>query len=193
MYLKINPLAVSQEELSVIVNSLLAGNFIAYPTDTIYGLGCLATNRKALSEIKKFKQRDKQKPLIILVSSLNMVKKYCFVSKNQVEKIRNFLDSDRPTTIILRHRGLLPSELTGGKDTLAWRLPKSIFLRKMIRTIGLPIVSTSFNISGQSVINRVDNLKEVKIPNLIIDGGVLKNKASQIIDLSSGEVVVVRK
>lgn len=177
----------------MMVNKLLAGDFIVYPTDTIYGLGCLATDKKALNKIKKFKQRDEKKPFIVLVSSLNMVKKYCFVSKQQEEKIKNLSHSKRPTTIILRHRGLLPNELTGGKDTLAWRLPKSIFLRKIIRTVGLPIVSTSFNVSGQPVASRVDYLKDEKKPDLIIDGGVLRNKASKIVDLSSGKAIIVRK
>jgi L-threonylcarbamoyladenylate synthase len=197
MYLKINQQKITSAELALVVKSLHNGEVIVYPTDTIYGLGCLASNAKAINKIKKIKQREISKPFIILVSSLYMAKKYCFISKKQEVILKELWSSKRPTSVILRHRNLLPKELIPKQEGIAVRLPKSDFLRKMIRTAGTPIVSTSFNISGESVYNQVAFLADKKLtktdPDLIIDGGVLNNKPSKIIDLTTEQIKIIRK
>ncbi len=197
MYLKINPKKITSADQALIVKSLQDGEVIVYPTDTIYGLGCLASDVKAIKKIKAIKKRDENKPLLILVSSLYMAKKYCFVSKKQESILRELWNSNRPTSVILRHRNLLPQELIPKHKGLAVRLPKSDFLRKIIRTAGVPVVSTSFNISGEPVWNEVNFLatKKLKIsdPELIVDGGKLNNKPSRIVDLMENEIKIIRK
>lgn len=197
MYLKINSQKITSAELALIVKALAGGKVIVYPTDTIYGLGCLATDKKAINKIKKIKQRDASKPFIILVSSLFMAKKYCLVSKKQEVILKELWSSKRPTSVILRQRNLLPQELIPKQQGIAVRLPKSDFLRKIIRTAGTPIVSTSFNISGQPVYNEVTFLANKKLtkndPELIIDGGMLNNKPSKIIDLTTDSIKIIRK
>jgi len=197
MYLKINPKKISSTELALIVKTLTRGEVIVYPTDTIYGLGCLASNVKAINKIKAIKKRDRNKPLLILVSSLYMAKKYCFISRKQELILKELWSLKRPTSVILKHRNLLPQELIPKQSGIAVRLPKSDFLRKMIRATGAPIVSTSFNISGQPVWNEVTFLANKKLtkndPDLIIDGGALNNPASKIIDLMGSEIKILRK
>lgn len=197
MYLKINQKKITSAELALIIKSLNRGEVMVYPTDTIYGLGCLATDVKAIKKIKVIKKRDENKPFIILVSSLYMAKKYCFVSKKQELILKELWSGRRPTSVILKQRNLLPIELIPKQKGIAVRLPKSDFLRKMIRTSGTPIVSTSFNVSGEPVWNQVAFLADKKLtkadPDLIIDGGELNNKASKIIDLTSGVIKVIRK
>jgi len=197
MYLKIDSKKITSADLALIVKTLNAGQVIVYPTDTIYGLGCLATDKKAIAKIKEIKKRDQNKPLLVLVSSLNMAKKYCFVSKEQEIILKKLWSSSRPTSVILRHRNLLAPELTSNIGALALRLPKSDFLRKMIRMIRVPLVSTSFNLSGEPVLNKVDYLADKVLskndPSLIIDGGILKNRASKIIDLSGEKIKIIRK
>ena len=197
MYLKINQNKTTSAELALIVKTLHQGKVIVCPTDTIYGLGCLATDAKAINKIKAIKKREANKPLLILVSSLYMAKRYCFISKKQEIVLKELWQGRRPTSVILKHRNLLPKELNPKQEGLAVRLPKSDFLRKMIRTSGIPLVSTSFNISGQPVWNQVSFLADKKLskndPDLIIDGGKLDNKASRIIDLTSPEIKIIRK
>lgn len=197
MYLKIEPKNITSAELALIVKALKRGAVIVYPTDTIYGLGCLASDVKAINKIKKIKKRDKNKPLLILVSSLNMTKQYCFISKKQELILKELWLSARPTSIILRHRNRLPEQLVSKHLGLAVRLPKSVFLRKMIRLAGGPIVSTSFNISGEPVWNQVNFLANKTLgkqdPELIIDGGSLRSKASKVIDLRGNKLKIIRK
>ena len=197
MYLKINPKKITNAELTVIVKALESGEVIVYPTDTIYGLGCLATDEKAINKIKLIKKRDENKPLLVLVSSLNMAKKYCIINSKQALILKNLWALNRPTSVILRHRNLLANELNPKQIGLAIRLPKSDFLRKMIRRVKVPIVSTSFNLSGEPVLNRVDFLADKvfgkNYPDLIIDGGMLKNRASKIVDLMGDHLKIIRK
>jgi tRNA A37 threonylcarbamoyladenosine synthetase subunit TsaC/SUA5/YrdC len=90
----------------------------------------------------------------------------------------------------------LPPELIPKREGIAVRLPKSDFLRKIVRTVGIPIVSTSFNVSGEPVWNQVAFLADKKLtktdPDLIIDGGALNNKASKIIDLTTDQLKIIR-
>ena len=197
MYLKIDIKDISRKHIEEIAGALEASKVIAYPTDTIYGLGCLATDSKAIKKIKRIKQREADKPLLVLVSSLAMAKKYCFISKNKGLLLKKIWSESRPTSVILNHRRLLPNELVKAENGLALRLPKSEFLRKIVRRIKVPLVSTSFNISGQPVLDRVDNYKvassDKNAPDLIVDGGILKGKASRLLDLRGEEIIILRK
>lgn len=197
MYLKIENKEINNHDLNLIVKILKQEGVIVYPTDTIYGLGCLASNSQAIKKIKAIKKREASKPLLVLVSSLAMVKKYCRLSKNQELILKNIWQETRPTSVILEHLNLLSNELVNKHDGLAVRLPKSDFLLKIVRRIKEPLVSTSFNLSGEPVLNRVDNLQfnwhKNEAPNLIVDGGVLKNKASQLLDLRGDKILILRK
>jgi L-threonylcarbamoyladenylate synthase len=197
MYLKIENKEINNHDLNSIVTILKQGGVIVYPTDTIYGLGCLASNSRAIKKIKAIKKREASKPLLVLVSSLAMVKKYCYLSRNKELILKHLWQETRPTSVILEHRNLLSNELVSKHDGLAVRLPKSDFLLKIVRRIKEPLVSTSFNLSGEPVLNRVDNLHfnwdKNETPNLIVDGGVVKNKASRLLDLRSDEILILRK
>jgi L-threonylcarbamoyladenylate synthase len=138
------------ELLKALAASLLTGQVMVLPTDTITGLSCRADSVKAIKKIFALKKREEHKPLLVLVSSLSMLKKYCFVSAKQELALKNIWSENRPTSILLKHRGLLPHNLTAKSPYLAVRLPKSIFLRKIVRLVGVPLVSTSFNLSGEA-------------------------------------------
>jgi len=173
------------------VKTLLSEGVVVLPTDTVYGLSVCATSQKAIKRIQALKKRTAKKPFLI----------YVFLSKSQLALVKKYWQSGRcPTTIILRHRGLLPASLNANSDGLALRLPKSQFLIKIIKTIKEPLISTSLNISGEEPIK---NLKDVarfwpdkdRQPDLIIDAGLnLGDKPSQLIDLRiPGSVIVLRK
>jgi len=187
--------------VKLVVKTLLSEGIVVLPTDTVYGLSARATSQKAIKRIQALKKRTAKKPFLILVSSLSMLKKYVFLSKPQLALIKKYWQSgQRPTTIILRHRGLLPAALNANSDGLALRLPKSKFLIKIIKTIKEPLISTSLNISGEEPIKNLEVIEKLwpnknKRPDLIVDAGPsLRSKASRLIDLRiPGSVVVLRK
>jgi L-threonylcarbamoyladenylate synthase len=174
-------------------------NIFVYPTDTIYGLGCKATDKKAVRELFKIKKRDKNKPMIVLLGSYCMAKEYFFISKKQEKFLRivwprtsrdarkEKLDYKiKSTTVILKSRRNLPSELLGSDGSGAVRLPYYPALIREIKKIGVPIVSTSLNISGKAALKNLKNIKKYfgfDIPVLFEDLDFKQRKASQIVDI----------
>ena len=134
---------------TIILDYLKKGEVVVMPTDTIDGLSVRADDEKGVEKIYSIKKRDKNKPLLVLVSSMTMLKKYCYLNKMQEKKIKEICQDDRPSSVILKHKNILASNITPNTPYLAVRLPKSVFLRKIIRALDVPIVSTSVNISGQ--------------------------------------------
>ncbi len=199
--LAVNPKRFKQSVIDLIAGSLKIGQVAVIPTDTIYGLSCLATDRRAIKRIYRLKRRDKNKPLLILVSSLKMARCYARISKEQGKALLQAgRAGQRPTTFIFKNLYVLPKELTAGSDGLAVRLPKSEFLIKIIKKVDAPLVSTSVNLSGES---NITNLKKLKgyfpakslRPELVIDCGRLKTtRPSRLIDWRDDKrPVVVRK
>ena len=199
-HLKINPKNIKPEEIEMIVDYFLRGKTVVYPTDTVYGIGGIATDKKVINKIYQIKNRDKNKPLLILVKSFGMLRKYCYLNNKQERYIKQNIYSEintRPTSIILKTRGILPIELNGGKDSIAIRLPKHNFLGMILKKVSLPIISTSLNISGQELLVDVENIENYFAkhqPDLIVDAGKLKAKPSRLIDLRDiNNIQVIRK
>jgi L-threonylcarbamoyladenylate synthase len=202
--IKINPKKIKPEQINLIVDFLKRGKVIAYPTDTIYGLGCDAGNEKAIRKIVKIKNKEK-KAILVLISDFKMLKRYCVVNINQekyLKKIwftrRSFSEGGhKPVTVILKKRLNLPDILTAGQETLAVRLPASEFLIRMISMFGRPVVSTSLNKTGEKPLNNVKNLSKYfnVLPDLVIDAGKCGNtKPSRLIDLRDVKnIKVLRK
>ena len=187
-FLRINSRRPASSAIISISHSLKSGKVVVLPTDTIYGLSCLASDIKAVKRVYRLKKRKLNKSLLVLVSSLKMAKKYAFISKRQAKILEDvWLKKNRPHTFIFKSRKHLSFEGLSNIDTLALRLPKRKFLIKIIEDVGFPIISTSFNISGKSPINDVSNLsfkKEKDRPDLIIDAGKNQNtSASRIVNL----------
>ena len=125
---------------------LRSGGVILYPTDTIWGLGCDATNSEAVDKIGKIKKREGDKSLIILMTDERQIIKYVAAPDLAVF---DFIEKQtRPTTIIFEDGIGLPEELTTD-GTIGIRIVKDKFCRHLIRRLQKPIVSTSANISGQ--------------------------------------------
>jgi len=127
------------------VQKLKSGGVILYPTDTIWGIGCDATNTKSIKKIYKIKKRPKNKPLILLVNDIKMLSKYVEKLTNEIIEIIN--KSIEPTTIIYPNPKKLPKILTQ-TNTIAIRVTNDYFCSEIIKKLKKPIISTSANISN---------------------------------------------
>ncbi|HVE60681.1 MAG TPA: L-threonylcarbamoyladenylate synthase [Chitinophagaceae bacterium] len=125
---------------------LRSGGVILYPTDTIWGLGCDATNATAVSKIYRIKKREDDKQFILLMADERQILKY--VSAPDLAVFDFLENQSRPTTAIFDGAIYLPDELTSD-GTIAIRIVKDEFCRHLIKRLQKPIVSTSANISGQ--------------------------------------------
>jgi len=119
---------------------------ILYPTDTVWGIGCDATNEIAVAKIFKIKKREESKSLVILVNSLEMLKQYI---DGIPESVLDILKKARkPITIIYNNPKGLAKNVIAKDNTVAIRIANDEFCQKLITKLGKPIVSTSANISG---------------------------------------------
>lgn len=156
-------------EVKKCVELLLDGKVILYPTDTIWGLGCDATNVEAIKKIIKIKQRHEKKSLIILLDNENKLPLY--VSKIPLIAWDLLSHTYRPTTYIYPTAKNLPQELIASDGTIAIRIVKNKFCQKLIHQLGHPIISTSANLTDkhspqtyQEISNEIINAVDYIVP-----------------------------
>jgi len=126
---------------------LSAGGVILYPTDTVWGLGCDATNALAVQKIYTIKQRMESKALIVLLADERDVIRY--VAQPDLRVFDYLQQTTRPTTVIYPGAIGLAENLMADDGSIAIRLVQDEFCRHLIKRLRKPIVSTSANISGQ--------------------------------------------
>lgn len=176
-----------------IADKIKKGATILYPTDTTFGLGCDATNVEAIQKIFKIKNRPDSKSLIILVDSNQRLQQIVDVP-DLAWDIMDF--SEKPVTIIYDKPKNLPKELISEDNTIAIRLTKDMFCKKIISKINAPLVSTSANISGEPTPNSFAEISQ-KIKEEVdyifpeCENFVPKFTGSSIIKLSADGVVKV--
>jgi len=129
-----------------IVEILKSGGTLLYPTDTIWGIGCDATNVDAIKKIFEIKKRDASKSMIVLVESEQRLQNIVDVP----EMAWQIMDlSDKPVTIVYDHLKGIPDELLAEDGSIGIRLVKDNFCKKLISKLNKPLVSTSANFSGE--------------------------------------------
>ncbi|MDP2540529.1 L-threonylcarbamoyladenylate synthase [Tenacibaculum discolor] len=184
-----------QVKFNSIIDALKTAKTVLYPTDTVWGLGCDATNEEAVKKIYKLKDREESKSLIILVSSVEMLEDYIEnIPPKALEILKNV---EKPTTVIYKNpRGLAPNTIASD-NTIAIRIPQDEFCIQLIKEFGKPIVSTSANVSGeptpksfseisQAILKSVDyvvNLHQEKVAE----------KSSTILKIEGEAIIVIRE
>lgn len=137
-----------QKEISNALQVLRDGGLILYPTDTVWGIGCDATNAEAVKKVFQLKEREDHKALICLAADDRMLSKY--VKEIPSVAFDLFDISEEPITIIYDDAQNLAKNLIAEDNSIAMRIPNDDFCFQLIRRFGKPIVSTSANISSHS-------------------------------------------
>ena len=136
-----------QEDIKNAVECMRKGGVILYPTDTVWGIGCDATNAEAVAKVYKIKQRDDSKALICLVDSDNRMQRYFRNVPNVAWQLIEV--AVKPTTVILDNATGVAENLVAEDGSLAMRVTKEPFSQELCYRFQKPIVSTSANISGR--------------------------------------------
>src|SRR5579875_2237553 len=134
-------------EIEKALQVLRSGGIILYPTDTVWGIGCDATNDAAIKKIYTLKKRDDSKSLIILVADEREILKY--VAAPDLQVFDFIAAQQKPTTIIFQQAIGLPQNLIASDGSIAIRIVKDEFCKHLIKRLRHPVVSTSANISGE--------------------------------------------
>ncbi len=193
MLLKINPNNPEPTKITRVVEGLKNGEVIAYPTDTVYGLGCDIFNKKAVTRIYQIKQRNKKTPLSVLCSDFKQASKYAIIPDYVFKLIKKNLPG--PYTFVLKARSNMPKTILSKNKTVGIRIPDNQICLELAARLGSPIITTSLNISGQEVITDLNDL-DLEFKNkidILIDSGPLTNEASTIIDFSQDQPQLIRE
>lgn len=173
---------------------LRAGELVAFPTETVYGLGADALKAKAAEKIYRAKGRPSDNPLIVHIYCMQQLEK---ITDRVPEKAKLLADAfwPGPLTMVFQKNGLVPYETTGGMDTVAVRMPKNKIALALIKAGGGYIAAPSANTSGRPsptlAVHVYEDMKN-KIP-LILDGGEVKvGIESTIVDFTESVPMILR-
>lgn len=182
------------KEIKQSLQALKNAEVILYPTDTVWGIGCDATDVDAVQKIYTLKNREESKSLVVLVDSLEMLEQYIEAIPEEVLKLLKTID--KPTTIIYQNPKGLANNTLAKDNTIAIRIPKHQFCIDLIKAFKKPIISTSANISGESTPKSFSEIS----PSILEGADYIVNlerekitdKSSTILRVINGEVEVIR-
>ncbi len=185
------------DEIKKCIDVLYNGGVILYPTDTVWGLGCDATNPEAVKKIYKIKQRSETKSMLVLLSNINFISRYVDVVPEPAWDLAEF--ATKPVTIIYPKAKNLAENLINSDKSIGIRITSEEFSQKLLDKYRKPIVSTSANISGkdaprifneisEEIKSQVDYIVEYNQNNNVI------NKPSSIIKIDvDGQFTIIRE
>jgi L-threonylcarbamoyladenylate synthase len=191
---RINPNNPEPCKIEKAARIILGGGLVAFPTETVYGLGANALNPSAVKKIFLAKGRPVDNPLILHIQHIDDLKTFA----RNVSRKANKLASEfwpGPLTLVLEKSPIVPQITTGGLDTIAVRIPGDILSLSLIRAAGIPVAAPSANVSGRPSPTRASHVLEDlngKV-DLIIDGGKTRiGLESTVIDMTSTVPVLLR-
>ena len=186
----------TEDDIKKAVEVMKKGGVILYPTDTVWGIGCDATNADAVAKVYAIKHRDDSKALICLVDSDARIQRYV---RNVPEVAWNLLDvAEKPTTVILDNAVNLAPNLIAEDGSIAMRITRESFSKELCYRFQKPIVSTSANISGEPAAQNYCDISEelINAVDYVCWSRRQEHKPhtpSSIIKLSeNGEVKIIR-
>ncbi len=170
------------KDVNTAADIIRSGGVVAYPTETVYGVGALALREPTVNKVIALK-RMKAKPISLAVSSFKMIKEVAFIDNFEV--LKNLLPG--PITVILRKRKVVPDVLTAGSQLVGIRYPSHETAQLLITTVESPITSTSANITN---FEAPRNARDVSLNvDCILDGGASLCGPSTVVDLVNKIIV----
>lgn len=184
----------SPKQLSYITDKLERGAIIIYPTDTTYALGCSLSSVKSINQLKKLKNKEDDN-LTIICHDLSEITSFAKVD-NAIFKILK-RNTPAAVTFILQAANNVPNAFLDNKKTVGVRVPNNPITLAIVEALGSPLVSTSLPLES-SAVEGDDEValiweKYKNSVDIMIDGGSVPNVVSTIVDLSQGEMEIVRE
>lgn len=184
----------SKQMIKEAAKLLQAGKLVAFPTETVYGLGADATNERAISQIFKAKGRPQDNPLIVHVANKSQIKKLVKEINPVAEQLIDAF-SPGPMTFVLQDRALCANNVSAGLSTIAVRVPSHPIALQLLEISGLPLAAPSANQSGKpspTTANHVYDDLAGKISGIIDGGPTDVGMESTVIDCTTDQPVILR-
>lgn len=182
------------EGLEYSAEVLRTGGLVAFPTETVYGLGANALDSNAVSNIFKAKGRPQDNPLIVHLEDAQRIEEYAHADENiYFSRIKDLFPA--PLTVVLEKRSTIPDVVSAGLPTAGFRVPQNAIARKLIELSGVPVAAPSGNLSGRPSPTKAEHIIEDMYgrADVIIDGGDCSvGVESTIVSLASNPPVLLR-
>ncbi|MGV8123843.1 MAG: L-threonylcarbamoyladenylate synthase [Candidatus Xenobiia bacterium LiM19] len=193
MRIEIDPDNPQMMNIKHIVKILQNGGLIAYPTDTIYGIGCDLFNKSAIEKIYQIKKMPRYKPLSFICADLKDISVYAQVSNTAYKIMKRLIPG--PYTFILSATRMVPKIMLTKRRTVGIRVPDNNICLSIVRELGNPIISTSASVSKEEILSDPVEIEKTfgHSIDIVIDGGVLVSEPSSMIDFTESVPKVVRE
>ena len=185
---------LKEDELEKTIEVLKNGGIIIIPTDTVYGIACDIENENAIRKIFKLKERNNNKPICVLTSSVEKIKKIAYINEHENKLIKKYMPG--ALTIILKKKDNVSNILTSNLNTIGVRIPNDKIALKILDKLDFPLAVTSANISGDEAGIKIEDFIDYfnnKV-DIIINGGKTNLKVSStIIKVIDKKINVLRE
>ncbi len=192
-FFRIHPENPQKRLISQAADILRDDGVAVFPTDTTYGLGCLVGNRKGVERIMQIKRLPSSHQLSILVPDLSGIARYARVNNQTYRLLKRFLPG--PYTFILDSTREVPKSILPRRKTIGLRIPNHEICLALLQELDEPLLSTSFRLPDEEIQGDPEEIaaKTRGRIDLIIDGGILLDTPSTVVDMTSGAPVVLRE
>lgn len=193
MILTLHPDTPQARHLERIAELLRKDGVIAYPTDTLFGLGCLASRKRAVDRVLQIKGRDPKKPMSILCADMEMFCRYArHLDTPTFRILKQMLPG--PYTVLLPASREVPRYLQN-KQVVGLRIPDHPFCQALVALLGEPIITTSAALPDQPILNTAWEIEEEQghALDLVVDCGQPLGVQSTMVDLSGDEPLLIRE
>ncbi|MBK6348077.1 MAG: threonylcarbamoyl-AMP synthase [Bacteroidales bacterium] len=197
MLLRIYPENPNEKHIRMVVECLMDGGIIIYPTDTVYGIGCDILKSKAIEKVALIKGINAAKAnFSFICNDLSQLADYSKPINNDVFKLMR-KNLPGPFTFILNANNNVPKLIQSKKKTVGIRIPDNNIPLEIVRELGHPIMSTSVHDDDEILEYTTDPEliyeKYSSVVDIVIDGGYGDNEASTVVDCTSDEILIVRE
>lgn len=182
---------VLENQMNEICDVIQKGGIVAFPTETVYGVGIHFDDEEALERLMEAKNRDYSKAITLMVADKKDISQYAYISPQAQKMIDQFMPG--MITLIFKKKESVRDSMTNGKSTIGIRIPDSEFVLSLLKKVG-PMLVTSANLSQhpnttstQEVLNQLDGRID-----LVVDGKTSDNIASTVVDVSQDEIKILR-
>lgn len=196
MLLAIHPVTPEERKLKLVLECLLDGGVIIYPTDTVYSIGCSMTKSRGIERVARIKNIKPEKANFSLVChDLSNIAEYAKVDTPTYKILKKALPG--PYTFILEGSSKIPRIFNSNRKSIGIRIPQNVIAQKIVELLGHPLIATSVHDDDEVIEYTTDptliHERYERSVDIVIDGGYGHNEASTIIDCTSGTAEIIRQ
>lgn len=183
---------VERKDIDQVVGYLNHGQVVAFPTETVFGLGIRFNDLKALNQLYQLKKRNKNKAITLMVSSIQEIESFAYASTQARKIMEAFMPGK--ITIILKKKEAIDKRYTSNLDTIGIRIPDDAFVLALLQKAG-PMLVTSANLSGEQDLLTDEEVYEAfkEEELMIVRGKAGSSLPSSVVDASKEEIVILRQ